>query len=134
MPPEGDKATLEGGLTMSGFVRSVTVTSAATVLSLSLCLGGGAWALTMQQYRHPKTANDLQFNKAYLIGVADGLVAYNMSAEPGLFCPPGLLSKISFEKANDLVMRYAHKASGTADLPLGRVLLFGLRQAYPCPR
>ena len=116
---------------MTGIARVVTIASTA-LLGLSLSFGAAAQTLTTDQYRHPKTAADLKYNKTYLMGVTDGLLAYNTSAEPRLFCPPGLLPKIGFDEANNLVMRYAHKASGAADLPLGRVLLFGLRQAYPC--
>lgn len=118
---------------MTGFARVVTMVSAALV-GLSLSFSAAAQVLTTEQYRHPKSADDLKYNKAYLRGVADGLLSYNMSAEPRMFCPPGVLPKISFDQANNLVMRYAHQASGAADLPLGRVLLFGLRQAYPCHR
>jgi hypothetical protein len=118
---------------MTGFARVVT-TASTLLLGISLSFGAAAQTLTTEQYRHPKTANDLKFNKTYLMGVADGLIAYNTLAERKFFCPPGLLPKISFDQANDLVMRYAHKASGASDLPLGRVLLFGLRQAYPCHR
>lgn len=116
---------------MTGFARVVTITSVA-LLGLSLSFGAAAEQLRMGQYRHPKTAADLKYNKVYLNGVVDGLLAYNLSARPKLFCMPGLLPHISFDEANDLVMRYARKAGGAVDLPLGRVLLFGLKQAYPC--
>lgn len=118
---------------MTGFAR-VMAMAATALLGMSFSLDAAAQHLTTQQYRNPKSANDLKYNRAYLMGVADGLIAYNTSAESRLFCPPGLIPKIGFEEANNLVMRYAHQASGAADLPVGRVLLFGLRQAYPCRR
>jgi hypothetical protein len=119
---------------MREFPRVVTIASAVALLGLSLSLGTNAQAVTVAQYRHPDSAKDLNFNKTYLIGVADGLIAYNMSAVAKLFCLPGLLPKITFEEANDIVMHWVRKASGAADLPLGRALLFGLKEAYPCRR
>ena len=116
---------------MTGFARGVTMASVA-LMGISLSSGATAQTLTTEHYRHPRTADDLRFNKTYLMGVADGLIACNISARPRLFCPPGVLPSISFDEANELVMRYARKASGATDLPLGRVLLFGLQQAYPC--
>ena len=118
---------------MNRFARVVAM-AAAALFGISFSLGAAAQHLTTQQFRNPKFAKDLKYNKAYLMGVADGLIAYNMSAEPRLFCLPGLIPKISFDEANNLVMRYARKAGGAADLPVGRVLLFGLQQAYRCHR
>jgi len=88
----------------------------------------------MREYQHPKSARDLSYNKIYMVGVANGLLAYNLSANSKLFCMPGLLPRLSFEQANDIAMRYARRADSAADLPVGRALLFGLRQTYPCPR
>ena len=103
-------------------------------LGVSLCGAGGAQPLTMREYQHPKSAKDLSYNKIYMIGAANGLLAYNLSADRKLFCMPGLLPHLSFEEANDIAMRYARRADSAADLPVGRALLFGLRQTYPCPR
>ena len=119
---------------MRGFAGVVTIASAVALVGLSPFFAAGAQAVTVGQYRHPNSAKDLSFNKTYLIGVADGLIAYNTSADPKLFCLPGLLPKITFEQANDIIMHWARKASGAADLPLGRALLFGLKDTYPCPR
>jgi hypothetical protein len=119
---------------MRGFARVVTIASALALVGLSPLFAAGARAVTVGQYRHPISAKDLEFNKAYLMGAADALIAYNMSAVPKLFCPPGLLPTVSFEQANDMIMRYARKASGAAGLPLARALLFGLKDTYPCRR
>ena len=119
---------------MPRFDHVVTVTSAALLLGLSLSFGATAQTVTLGQYQHPKTEKDLNFNKTFMIGVKDGLIAYNMSSQDKLFCMPGVLPAITFEQANDLVMHWAHKTSGDADLPLGRALLFALREAFPCPK
>jgi Rap1a immunity proteins len=113
--------------------RIAPVVAAVSLLSFSLCLAAEP-SLTLGHFQHPKTAKDLEVNKAYLMGAADGLIAYNMRQQDKdkLFCPPGLLPKISFEQASEAVMRWSRKTSGSADLPLGLALLYGLTNAYPC--
>jgi hypothetical protein len=118
---------------MRRFARVVAIAPAAALLGLSLSLGASAQTITLDQYQHPKTAKDLSFNKAYLVGAADGLIAYNLTAEKKLFCPPGeVVPHLDFERANDIVIRWGRKMGGGADLPVGRVLLYGLTKAFPC--
>ena len=103
----------------------------AMVLMVSLPYAANAQSLTTEQYRHPKTANDLVFNKAYLNGVKDGLFAYNVAADPKLFCPGA--NPLSFDQANDIVMHWSNKKSINADnLQVGLTLLYGLREKFPC--
>ena len=111
--------------------RIVTM-AAAMLLGLSLPFGAHAQSLTVSQYRHPKSAKDLTFNKAYLMGVAEGLLAYNVVAQPKQFCVPGLMPHLTFDQANDIMLRWARKESGGSDLPVGRALYYGLTKAYPC--
>ncbi len=98
-----------------------------------LTFGAQAQTITTDQYRYPKTEKDLNFNKAYLIGVKDGLIAYNnTSSEHKLFCVPENLS-LTFEQASDIAMRWANKKNVDAhSLPIGLTLLYGLREIYPC--
>jgi len=117
---------------MARFDRVVTITSAAMLLGVSLSFGATAQTVTLEQYKHPKTEKDLNFNRIYMIGVKDGLIAYNMSSQDKLFCMPGVLPVLTFEQANDIVMRWARKTSGSADMALGHALLYGLKDAYPC--
>ena len=64
----------------------------AIIASTALLLGGlpasdaNAQALTVEQFQHPKGERDLSYNKSYLEGIRDGLIAYNMSVEDKLFC------------------------------------------------
>ncbi len=74
----------------------------------------------------------MDFNETYLLGITDGLIAYNYGLDVNLFCTPGIIPKITFKQASDIVIRWARKTSGSADMPLGRALLFGLKDAYPC--
>jgi len=104
----------------------------ATLMSLSLYGAAEAQSVTLGQFQRPKTAKDLETNKAYLVGAIDALLAYNAGRDDQLFCLPGPYPKLSFEQAGELIMRWARKTSGSADLPVGRVLLYSLKDAYPC--
>ena len=112
--------------------RVARVASAALLFGISLSISASAQTVTLGQYQHPRTENDLSFNKTYMIGAKDGLIAYNMSAQEKSFCLPGVIPVLTFEQANDLVMRWSRKTSGSADLPLGRALFFALKEAFPC--
>ena len=64
----------------------------AIIASITMLLGGlpacdaNAQTLTVEQFQHPKGERDLSYNKSYLEGIKDGLIAYNMSLEDKLFC------------------------------------------------
>lgn len=104
----------------------------AAFVSLPLCFGAQAQTVTLGQFQHPKGPKDLEVNRAYLVGAADALIAYNAAAEEKLFCLPGLTPKLTFDEANDLVLRWARKASGSTGVSLASALLFGLRATHPC--
>ena len=103
-------------------------------LGALLPFAANAQGITTQQYRHPKTEKDLNFNKAYLTGIKDGLMAYNISSETKLFCMPGY-PPLTFEKADEIILHWTSKKSMDSDkLPIGLTLLYGLKEAYPCPQ
>ncbi len=115
------------------FARVAIIASAATLLGGLLASGASAQTVTMEQYQHPKGEKDLNFNKPYLEGIKDGLVAYNMSREDRLFCLGGNPPVLTFERANDILLHWARKRRGeAAGLPLGLALLYSLKEAYPC--
>jgi molybdopterin-guanine dinucleotide biosynthesis protein A len=113
--------------------RIATIASAVALFGTVLLNEAAAQGMTIDQYRHPETEKDLNFNKAYLTGIKDGLTAYNMSVEDKLFCLSGDLPFLSFEQANDLMMSWARKrgpdSGGTS---VNRTLLTALRERYPC--
>jgi hypothetical protein len=114
-------------------MRSISL--AVMLLGFFLSFSANAQTVTTEQYRHPQTEKDMNFNKAYLAGIKDGLIAYNLSAENKLFCMPGPIPVLSFEQANDIAMRWANKKAVNADsLPLGLTLLYGLKETYRCPK
>ncbi len=115
------------------FARVVIMASAATCLGGLLAPGVNAQTITMGQYQHPKGEKDLNFNKPYLEGLKDGLIAYNMSLEGRLFCLGGNPPVLTFERANDILLHWARKRGGdAAGLPLGLALLYSLKEALPC--
>ena len=118
---------------MTKFARAVIVASAATFLGGLLASGVNAQTVTMGQYQHPKGEKDLNFNKPYLEGIKDGLIAYNISLEDRLFCLGGNPPVLTFDRANDILLHWARKRGGdAAGLPLGLALLYSLKEAFPC--
>ena len=118
---------------MTTFSRVVMIMSAATLWSGLLSSGVNAQTVTMEQFQHPKGEKELNFNKTYFEGLKDGLVAYNMSLEDKLFCLGGTIPVLTFDRASDIVLRWARKRSTDAmGLPLGLALLYSLKEAFPC--
>lgn len=118
---------------MISFFRAVTMVSALTLLAGMPPFGANAQTITIEQYQHPKGEKDLNFNKPYFEGIKDGLLAYNMSSEEKLFCLGGTLPVLTFDRANDIVLRWARKRGADATgLPLGLALIYSLKEAFPC--
>ena len=104
-------------------------------VAIGLVLTGNAAAqgLTVDTYRRPNSQPELDFNKGYLTGIKDGLIAYNMVLDDKLFCLPGEIPTLSFDQANDLTMSWARKhGPDGASAPITRALLTVLRERYPC--
>jgi hypothetical protein len=105
---------------------------AVVLLRIFLCTNAYSQTVTVEQYRHPQNEKDLSINKAYLYGIKDGLVAYNMRAEEKLFCSPEA-STLTFERASELLIQWARKRGSTAAiLPLSISVLQSLEEAFPC--
>jgi hypothetical protein len=107
--------------------------ASATVFGGLLSADANAQTITVEQYQHPKGEKDLNFNKSYLEGIKDGLIAYNMSVEDKLFCLGAMPSVLTFERASDTLLHWARKRGGdAAGLSLGLALLYSLKEAFPC--
>ena len=102
----------------------------ALLIGLALTDNAAAQGLTINDYRRPNSQPELDFNKGYLTGIKDGLIAYNMALDDKLFCLSGDVPTLSFEQANDLMMSWARKNSG--GISVNRALLTALRERYPC--
>jgi hypothetical protein len=111
----------------------VMMTSVSMLSTGWLCAGAKAQALTVEQYQHPKGEKELNFNRPYLEGIKDALIAYNMSVEDRLFCLGGMPPTLSFEQASDTLLLWARKRKGdAAGLSLGLAMLYSLKEAFPC--
>jgi len=98
-----------------------------------LCSDVNAQTVTVEEYQHPKGERELNFNKPYLEGIKDGLIAYNMSLEDKLFCLGGMPPVLTFERASDTLLHWARKRGGdAAGLSLGLAMLYSLKEAFPC--
>ena len=98
-----------------------------------LCSDANAQTVTVEQYQHPKSEKDLAFNKSYLEGIKDGLIAYNISVEDKLFCLGGTPPVLTFDRASDTLLHWARKRKeDAAGLSLGLALLYSLKEAFPC--
>jgi len=118
---------------MIKFACAVMIALATTFLGGLLSSGVNAQTVTIEQYQHPKSEKDLNFNKTYLEGIKDGLLAYNMSLEDKLFCVGGMPPVLTFERASDTVLHWARKrGADAASTPLARALLYSLKEAFPC--
>jgi hypothetical protein len=111
----------------------------AIMASMAFWLAGlpasdaSAQTLTVDQFQHPKGERDLSYNKTYLEGIRDGLIAYNISLEDRLFCLGGMPPVLTFEQVSDTLLSWARKRKGdAAGLPLGLALLYSLKEAFPC--
>jgi hypothetical protein len=117
---------------MNASACAVMIASAAIFCGL-LSADANAQTLTVEQYQHPKSEKDFNFNKPYLEGIKDGLIAYNISVEDKLFCLGGMPPILTFERASDTLLQWARKRRGeSGSLPLGLGLLYSLKEAFPC--
>lgn len=110
---------------------------AAIAVALAIGLvsidNAAAQGITINDYRRPNSQPELDFNKGYLAGIKDGLIAYNMALDDKLFCLTGDVPTLSFEQANNLMMGWARKrGSDSGGTPVNRALLTALRERYPC--
>jgi hypothetical protein len=107
--------------------------AATALFGVLQCSAASAQTVTVEQFQHPKNEAEISFNKAYLAGIKDALLAYNMSQEARYFCIGGTPPELSFERASDILVRWARKRRGNSDgLPLGLAMLYSLRDAFPC--
>jgi len=119
---------------MRALLCVLVIASAAVLLCTALCVEATAQSVNLGQYQHPRTDKDLDANKAYLMGAVDAVIVINQSLDEKQFCLPTAPPGLSFEQANKLIMHWASTTSGSSDLSLGRILIYALKQAYPCRR
>jgi len=101
---------------------------------LTLASGtASAQTVRLDQYQHPSEPKFKVFNKLYLAGVRDGLIAYSVrqDAKDRLFClPPTMV--LTTEQAENIMLRFAEKKQLPGNTPIGLPLLGGLAETFPC--
>lgn len=108
-----------------------------TCAALAFCMASGANAATVRfkNYTTPEDEKQRILNAAYLDGVKDGLVILNVAVARGgatpLFCLPPKVA-LTGDQADDILLREAKSVPEPDDMPIGIVLLAGLRKTFPC--
>jgi len=91
----------------------------------------------LDSYRNPRNENFRIFNHMYLDGVKGGLMAYNalVKSRGGelAFCMPPDLA-LSTEQAEEIMLKSADKRAAKGDWPVASLLLWGLRDTFPCEK
>ena len=91
----------------------------------------------LDNYRNPQNENFRIFNRMYLDGVKGGLMASNAwirsrGGEMAFCMPPDLA--LSTEQAEEIMLRSADKRAAKGDWPVASLLLWGLRDTWPCEK
>jgi len=105
------------------------------IAALLTLASGSASAQTvrLEQYRNPSQPNFKLFNRMYLKGVVDGLIAYSVAQHAKDFCIPPEMA-ITVEQAEDIMLRYAEQKQLAGTVPIALPMLRGLRDAFPCTK
>jgi len=92
-----------------------------------------AQTVRLDQYRHPSEPKFEVFNRLYLAGVRDGLIAYSLrkDAKDRLFCLPPTM-ELTTEQAEQIMLRFAEKRQLPGNIAIALPLLGGLAETFPC--
>ena len=108
-----------------------------TCAAIAFCMvsGGNAATVRFKSYTTPEDEKQRILNAAYLDGLKDGLIVLNVAlarngAAP-LFCLPPKMA-LTGDQADDILRREAKNVPVSDDMPIGIVLLAGLRKTFPC--
>jgi hypothetical protein len=92
-----------------------------------------AQTVRLEQYKNPSEPRLQVFNRVYLKGVVDGLIAYSVAQKAKDFCIPPTMA-ITVEQAEEIMLRYAEKKQLPGTFPIALPLLGGLKDTYPCTK
>ncbi|HEX4408295.1 MAG TPA: Rap1a/Tai family immunity protein [Xanthobacteraceae bacterium] len=108
-----------------------------TCAAIAFCMASSANAATVRfkNYMTPEDDKQRILNTVYLDGLKDGLIVLNIVAARNgatpLFClPPKMV--FTSDQADEILRREAKGVPEPDDMPIGIVLLAGLRKAFPC--
>ena len=123
---------------MAASARVMLVGLAFSAILLSAAKIADAETVHVEQYKHPTDEAHRTYNIVYWAGVIDGLVSYNafimgQGGEP-LFCMPEIALK--GDQAEDIMLRWIkkHPTPNIDGMAVSMVLLFGLKETFPCKK
>ena len=105
------------------------------LMLVSLTSSADAMTVIFKDYKAAANKDEKAFYLLYLDGVREGIVELNVVLEEKrqqpLFCLPEKL-ELTVEQAEDIMMRQAQKMTDPDQLPIGLLLVQGLRNTFPC--
>ena len=113
------------------------ITKAVIALILfGLTSSANAMTVTFKDYKAAANKDEKAFYLLYLDGVREGIIELNVlqaKRHQPLFCLPEKLT-LTVGQAEDIMMRQAQKVADPDQLPIGRLLAEGLKDAFPCDK
>jgi hypothetical protein len=114
---------------MKGVATMLAVALSASLVSESVC----AEPLTKDVLADIRANNAV--SKLYLRGLSDGFAWANISSahdgNPKLFCQPETIA-LTIEQLIDIFKRFSKENPNFDNSSAGMVLLFALKEAFPC--
>jgi hypothetical protein len=108
-----------------------------TCAAVAVCIASSASAATVRfkSYTTPEDEKQRLLNAVYLDGLKDGFIILNVAlarsgAVPQFCLPPKMV--LTADQAGEILMREAKSVPEPDDMPIGIVLLAGLRKTFPC--
>jgi hypothetical protein len=104
-------------------------------VALTLASSANAATVRFKQYTDETDKQFRVFNRMYLDGVKEGLIAFNSAlvadGKSPLFCLPPKLA-LTVEQADNIMMREAKVFTDPDNFPISILLLNGLEATFPC--
>jgi hypothetical protein len=107
------------------------------LMLFGLSSSANAMTVIFKDYKAAANKDEKAFYYLYLDGVREGIVELNVvlkkNRQQPLFCLPEKL-ELNVEQAEDIMMRQAQKMTDPDQLPIGRLLVEGLKDTFPCDK
>jgi hypothetical protein len=107
------------------------------LMLFGLSSSANAMTVIFKDYKAAANKDEKAFYYLYLDGVREGIVELNVvlkkNRQQPLFCLPEKL-ELNVEQAEDIIMRQAQKMTDPDQLPIGRLLVEGLKDTFPCDK
>jgi hypothetical protein len=109
----------------------------ATVAAISLASIANSATMVFKKYRDEQRAEFRAYDRVYLDGVREGIIAYDTfirsGRTPPFMCMPGQTA-LTLEQADGILMREAQQHANiyTDNTPISVLLMYGLIETFPC--